>query len=165
MPLKLLLGYFSEIIKWLSIPGFLLNSWTEEGGKMSIIRRLKNKKGQSLVETALVLPIIILILMGIIDFGMMFNNYLVVSNASREGARNAAVGATDSEITAIVRTVSATLDVSRITTEISPGESLRKKGDEVVVTVKYEYNLLTPVIGSLLPGPLELTGTAVMRLE
>lgn len=121
-----------------------------------------NKKGQTLVETALVLPLIILILMGIIDFGMMFNNYLIVSNASREGARNAAVGAKDSEIISIAKKVSGTLEV---TTEITPKESLRKKGDEVVVIVKYQYKLLTPVIGSLLADKVELKGTSVMRME
>ncbi|OGO81320.1 MAG: hypothetical protein A2Y21_07120 [Clostridiales bacterium GWC2_40_7] len=126
---------------------------------------LNSKKGQSLVETALVLPIIIIILMGIIDFGLMFNNYLVVSNASREGARNAAVGATDIEIVSIVGTVSGTLDVSKITTEISPSESLRKQGDEVAVTVKYDYKLLTPVIGAFFSGQVQLTGTSVMRME
>lgn len=126
---------------------------------------LKNKKGQTLVETALVLPIIILILMGIIDFGMMFNNYLIVGNASREGARNAAVGATDSEIVSVVETVTGTLDVSKITTVISPQESLRKKGDEVVVTVKYDYKFLTPVIGVFFSGKVQLTGTSVMRVE
>ncbi|NJD01861.1 MAG: pilus assembly protein [Ruminiclostridium sp.] len=126
---------------------------------------LNKKKGQTLVETALVLPIIILILMGILDFGMMFNNYLVVGNASREGARNAAVGATDMEIISIVGTVSGTLDASKITTEISPGESLRKKGDEVAVTVKYRYDFLTPLIGAFFSGNVELTGTSIMRVE
>lgn len=132
---------------------------------MDIIRKIKNKKGQSLVETALVLPIIILILMGILDFGMMFNNYLIISNASREGARSAAVGASDNEIAAVVENVSAALDGTRITTAVSPQDSLRKKGDEVTVTVKYEYELLTPVIGALLAGPVELTGVSVMRVE
>ena len=132
---------------------------------MSIMQKFKNRKGQSLVETALVLPIIILIIMGIIDFGMMFNNYLIVSNASREGARTAAVGATDSKIVSVVKTVSATLDNTKISTVISPVEALRKKGDEVVVKVIYEYELLTPMIESLLPGPVELKGTAVMRVE
>jgi Flp pilus assembly protein TadG len=137
----------------------------EKGVNMILIRRLKQNKGQSLVETALVLPIILLILMGIIDFGMMFNNYLVVSNASREGARNAAVGATDTEIAAIVDNVASTLDTSRIIVEILPSETERKKGDEVKVTVKYEYQLLTPMISALLPNPINLTGTTVMRTE
>ncbi|HPD01593.1 MAG TPA: TadE/TadG family type IV pilus assembly protein, partial [Acetivibrio sp.] len=43
-----------------------------------------------MVETALILPIVVLLLTGIIDFGILFNNYLVITNASREAARNAA---------------------------------------------------------------------------
>jgi len=85
------------------------------------------------VETALILPIIILILMGIIDFGFLFNSYLIIINASREGARYAAVGSTDTEITSIVTNISSTLDPVNLTTTITPEESLRKKGDEVSV--------------------------------
>lgn len=132
---------------------------------MSLVHKMKKNKGQSLVETAFVLPIILLILMGIIDFGMMFNNYLIIGNASREGARSAAVGATDDEIRTIVNTVSSTLNISGIVTEISPGESERKKGDEVVVKVKYQYKLITPMISALLPNPINITGTTVMRIE
>lgn len=132
---------------------------------MSLMRKLKNKKGQSLVETALVLPIIILILMGIIDFGMMFNNYLIVGNASREGARNAAIGATDAQISTIVDNVTATLDAARVVVEITPAEALRRRGDEISVTVRYEYRLITPVISAFLPSPINLKSTSVMRLE
>lgn len=124
-----------------------------------------NNKGQALVETALVLPIILLILLGIIDFGLMFNNYLMVGNASREGARTAAVGATDSEITALVDDVAATLDASKITVTITPSQVSRKKGDEVVVTVDYDYNMITPIISLIIPGPLHLSSRSVMRVE
>lgn len=132
---------------------------------MNINLRLKSKKGQSLVETALIMPVIILILTGIIDFGMMFNNYIVVSNASREGARSAAVGATDAQIKTVVNTVTSTLDKNKITISISPAGTLRKKGDEVVVTVKYDYSLITPVVSGILGGPVKMKGTAAMRVE
>lgn len=125
----------------------------------------KNNRGQALVETALVLPIILLILLGIIDFGLMFNNYLMLGNASREGARTAAVGASDSEITSLVANVAATLDVSKITVTITPSQAYRKKGDEVVVTVDYDYNMITPIISSIVPGPLHLSSRSVMRIE
>lgn len=125
----------------------------------------KNCKGQALVETALVLPIILLILLGIIDFGLMFNNYLMVSNASREGARTAAVGATDSEITTLVGDVADTLDASHLTVTITPSQAYRKKGDEVIVTVDYDYNMITPIISSIVPGPFHLSSKSVMRVE
>lgn len=126
---------------------------------MAVYGKIKSKKGQSLVETALILPFVILILMGIIDFGMMFNNYLLVSNASREGARNAAVGTSDSDIGLLVSNITQTLDQTRVTVNISPDQILRKKGDEVTVTVTFNYELITPVIGAVVPSPIVLTST------
>lgn len=132
---------------------------------MTVYGKIKSKKGQSLVETALILPFVILILMGIIDFGMMFNNYLLVSNASREGARNAAVGTSDSDIGLLVSDITQTLDQTRIIVTINPDQTLRKKGDEVTVTVTFNYELITPVIGAVVPSPIVLTGRTIMRVE
>lgn len=124
-----------------------------------------NRKGQSLVETALVLPVIFLILMGIVEFGLAFNNYLMVGNASREGARSAAVGATDQQIQSVVGNVASTLNASRLTVTVTPAQSTRKKGDEVSVTVEYDYSLITPIISAIIPGPLHMTSRSVMRVE
>ncbi|NTV90895.1 MAG: pilus assembly protein [Clostridiales bacterium] len=125
----------------------------------------KQSKGQTLVETALILPIIILLLMGIVDFGLLFNNYLVVGNAAREGARNAAVGDTDTQIMTIINTATASLDPDKVTVTITPTEASRVSGDEISVTVTYEYAMITPIISSLLGSPIDLTSTTVMRLE
>ncbi len=121
--------------------------------------------GQSIVETALILPIIILILVGIIDFGLLFNNYLVMINASREGARIAAVGSTDSDITLKVNNMTSTLDQDKLKITIYPEESARKKGDEISVTVEYDNTLLTPIIGAIVPNPIHLKTKSVMRME
>ena len=51
---------------------------------------LRSERGQSLVELALVLPLLILLLAGMVDFGRAFSNYIVITNAAREGARMAA---------------------------------------------------------------------------
>ena len=53
-------------------------------------RRDLKKRGQSLVEMALVLPILLLLVAAIADFGRAFNSYIVITNAAREGARFAA---------------------------------------------------------------------------
>jgi len=59
---------------------------------MSRVRdRLRVARGAELIEFALVLPVMLLILAGILDMGFLFNNYAVVTNAAREGARMAAV--------------------------------------------------------------------------
>jgi len=55
--------------------------------KMKKIYLKKKEKGQAMVETALVLPLFLLILCGIIDYGWIFSNQLMLNNSSRDGAR------------------------------------------------------------------------------
>ena len=123
------------------------------------------KKGQAVVETALILPIIVVILMGIIDFGLLFSNYLVLANASRDGARSAAIGYSDQDVMTTVFNITSTMDQSKMTVNIYPAQSLRKKGEEVTVTVEYDNVLLTPIIGAIVPNPVHLRAKTVMRVE
>ncbi len=132
---------------------------------MRISQKLLSRKGQSAVETALILPIIIIIITGIIDFGLTFNNYLIINNASREGARNAAVGASDSQIVSNIKDMASTLDQSKLKITIVPDGSTRKAGNEVTITVEYDNDLITPVIGSLVGKTLHLKAKTVMRIE
>jgi len=62
----------------------------------------KRENGQSAVEFALVLPILLLIVCGILDFGWLFYNQLSVENACREGARVGCVNAQDAQLDQIV---------------------------------------------------------------
>src|SRR6185437_604805 len=67
------------------------------------MRRLwKNSKGQSLVEFALVLTLMLTLLLGTIDLGFMFFNQYGLSSIAKDAARAASVGAKDDEIRAIV---------------------------------------------------------------
>src|SRR3712207_3323787 len=52
---------------------------------------IRNEKGQSVAEFALVLPLLMLVLLGIVQFGMVFKQYITLTDAVREGARKAAV--------------------------------------------------------------------------
>lgn len=136
------------------------------GDDFMLINWLRNEnKGQSMVETALVLPIIVLILMGIIDFGFLFNNYLIIDNASREGARTAVIGSTDSVITTTVSNMTSSLVSAKLKTTINPSGASRTKGSQVTVTVEYDYSLITPVIGAIVPNPVHLKAITVMRVE
>ena len=53
----------------------------------SMAGRLKSERGAELIEFALVFPLLLLVLVGIIDFGFLFQRYEVLTNATREGAR------------------------------------------------------------------------------
>lgn len=57
----------------------------------SISRRLRSQRGAELIEFALIFPLLLLVMLGIIDFGFLFQRYEVLTNAAREGARMAAL--------------------------------------------------------------------------
>jgi Flp pilus assembly protein TadG len=59
----------------------------------SMAGRLKSQRGAELIEMALVLPLLLLVLVGIADFGFLFQRYEVLTNAAREGARIAVLPA------------------------------------------------------------------------
>jgi Flp pilus assembly protein TadG len=131
-------------------------------------KQLKSSKGQSIVEAALILPVIIILLVGIVDFGLLFNNYLVMTNAAREGTRSAAVGVSDLEIISMVSNITSTLDQSmmRITiTPATPPESSRTRGTQVTVTVEYDNKLFTPILNAVIPNPVHLKASTVMMVE
>lgn len=123
----------------------------------------KNEKGQSLVEFALVVPLVILILMAIIEFGFMFNAYITISNASREGARLGALGSNDTAVVTRVVDTSVALDPGKINVTITPAN--RSRGDMIRVQVNYDYVLITPIISSVLSPFIDLEAETVMRVE
>ena len=56
-----------------------------------IVKRTRSEKGQTMVETAIALPVILLILFAILEFGIVFRDYLALTDAVRVGARKGAV--------------------------------------------------------------------------
>ena len=133
-------------------------------------RRGKRENGQTLVEFALVLPIFLLVLFAIVDFGMAFHSWITVTNSAREGARLGAVRATSGEIEQRVRDTAASLEQADLTVAVTNAEG--QPGESVVVDVSYDYSLMTPladllnlVSGGTIPATLTLDSAADMRLE
>jgi len=134
---------------------------------MTIRKFVKTERGQTLVELALVLPVIILILFGTLEFGRLFHSYIVITNAAREGARLGAVGKSDEEIVSRIREASPLYQAdSRLCViRLEPNESARSPGVPLTVEVAYDVELVTPIFSSILPNPVTLKSTAVMRVE
>jgi len=120
---------------------------------------ITEEKGQSMAEFAIVLPILVVFLFGIIQFGILFNNYVTLTDAVRAGARTAAVSRQDSdpvgEAASMVRSSAANLDQSNLNVSVS---SDWQSGDDVTVTATYPYSisLLGWVVNS---GSLSTTTT------
>jgi Flp pilus assembly protein TadG len=102
----------------------------------------RSEHGQTMTEFALVLPLLVAILFGIIQFGIAFNNYLSLTDAVRAGARKATVSRhkkdpVDETVTA-VRAAASDLKVSDLAIEV---ESSWEAGDPVRVSASYPYSI------------------------
>ena len=118
--------------------------------------------GQSLAETAVVLPLLLLLVFGIIEFGRVLNAYIIVTNGAREGARYGAVGYTQAQIINEVNQATASLGPVQVTVTGAGGA----RGSQVTVTVRYNLDIIVPLLsGVILPDPFPVTGTARMRIE
>lgn len=125
----------------------------------------EGESGQALVELAIVLPILILVLMAIVDFGRVFHGNLAVTAAAREAARQASLGRTDDIIVSTARSAAAPLDAALVTVSITPAFASRTMGTNIEVIVEYPLAILTPVMQQFFPSPFYLVGKAVMKRE
>ncbi|MGI5922036.1 MAG: TadE/TadG family type IV pilus assembly protein [Syntrophomonadaceae bacterium] len=136
------------------------------GGDMYGVKRLlAESNAQGLVELAMVLPVLLMLLMGIVEFGRVYGSYLVISNLAREGARYGVVGHTDSQIENIIVSQRAYLDEDRLTVTITPSDETRAKGSPLEVAIDYTVPLITPFLGDILPDPFPLSAQCIMRVE
>ena len=126
---------------------------------------LRSNEGQSLVEFAMILPILLMLIMGILEFGIMLNSYLSVRNASREGARVAIVGSTDIEIKNLILTISPSLNSTDLTVVVTPSAGSRKSGDPITVEVQYNYHFTVPIISGIFGSGIVLKAQTIMRIE
>ena len=127
----------------------------------------RTERGQGLVEFALVVPMLLLILMAIIDFGRIFQANVTLTNAVREGARWGSRGYTASESQSRITEAAAGLPLSGNSVTI-PGTA----GEQVTATASMTVTLITPigplmgmVAGGSMNSAFTLTRTAVMRRE
>jgi len=129
-------------------------------------RRLYNReRGQALVEMALVLPLFLLLLFGVIEMGRIGYAYITVSNATREGGRVATIGGKDLEIKSSIVDAAPSLDSLNLTINITPLEADRQSGQEVTVDVSYPVQLVIPIISNIIPNPVVVSSSIVMRQE
>jgi Flp pilus assembly protein TadG len=123
-------------------------------------RRVRDESGQALVEMALILPVLLLLALGIVEFGRAFNAKQVVTDAAREGARHAVVNdlaiTQDSVESAIatalnrggIPAATATIEFDR---DPEPDGHWRDEGEmqTVYVSVEYRFGFFGPLVAAL----------------
>jgi Flp pilus assembly protein TadG len=142
------------------------------------IRKRRREEGQAMVEFALMLPVLLVILLAIMQFGLMFNNYLTLTDAVRTGARQLALSrglpATPSDpcVLAQARASAAagSLDTSKIvytpsfsgTDACSNSSTTWNEGDSATLAATYPYKI--SIMGvTFLNGTLSATATEAIE--
>lgn len=132
---------------------------------MFVLKRLlKSRSGQSLVEMAIILPVLLMLIFGMVEFGRILSSYLIMENLSRDAARYGVVGHTDAEITNLINTENPGLDSDILDIDINP-TGTRTRGTALTITLGYSVDIVSPIISDLLPNPFPLETSCTMMVE
>ena len=141
---------------------------------VKILNLRRSRRGQTIVEFALILPIFVLLLVGIIDFGRAVYASSTVQNAARQAIR---VGIVDQNASVIEQAAidhavalgltGADVDVNFLDADFSTGGTCAAEPVEgciVEVEVRYEYNAATPILGGIV-GTINMSGSSRQPIE
>lgn len=138
-------------------------------------RLFRSEHGAELVEMALVLPILLLLVMGIVDFGFLFQRYVVLTNAAVEGARVATMpGYTAADAQARVQAyatnggIPGTVTATAVPVTLPGSGGGTWPGMQVTVTHVYNLQYITPIMtlfGGSSAAAITLTARSTMRSQ
>jgi Flp pilus assembly protein TadG len=108
------------------------------------VRNLASEEGQAAVEFAMVLPLLVVLLLGVIQLGIAFNNYVTLTDAARAGARKAIVsrlaGGGTSDAEAAVRAAAGSLDQAKLQVDTT-NAGCTTSGAQATLVAKYPYSI------------------------
>jgi hypothetical protein len=157
---------------------------TNQLSRSSLERSEQGQRGVAMVEFAIILPLLLVLTFGIIEFGLVLYNKQVITNASREGARAGIVAADPRYDATYIESVVDTYVADNLVTfgadkdpdvYVNGYSSNPSLGDELKVDVEFDYQFLVlPPLLSLLSAvsddfsgwsPLTLRASTLMRYE
>jgi Flp pilus assembly protein TadG len=143
--------------------------------RVNLRRFVRSERGAELIEMALVTPILLLLVMGIVDFGFLFQRYVVLTNAAVEGARVASMpGYTTADAAARVQAYATNGGVPGTVTAVATAVSLPGAGGGtwpgMQMTVTHVYNLqyiapIVTLVGGSSAASVTLTARSTMRSQ
>jgi len=125
---------------------------------------IREEKGQSLTEFALLVPLLLLLICGIVDFGRVMYGYLHLNMAAQETVRLGGLGKTDAEMITFAKGYVKLGSTDKLKITISPTQATRKSGQYISVKLEYPVSYLTPLISSLFPLPV-VRADSTIRVE
>jgi len=139
----------------------------------SIFKKLKEEKGQAIVEFAITLPLLLIILCGIIDFGWLFFNKLTISNYTREVTRYAITAGSGETATSLrtkiqnkVNNMATMYSSEDISVQVTFSKPTSINEGDVTVEITGLVSSLTPVTSVMATdGKIEVSSAVTMRME
>ena len=136
------------------------------------MRRLRRDSGQSVLELAIAMPVLLALLVGIFEFGIAWNRKQVLTNAAREAARFAVLPGqkTEDEVQATVDTYlnSAGIPTADVTPTYNGINAGTGQPVTITLTMNHELAFVGPIVGLLggsIPGTVTLSSPVNMRHE
>lgn len=139
--------------------------------------RVRNQRGAALLETAITIPLVLLISVAIFEFGRAYQTWQVLTNAAREGARVGVIaGATDAQVTDAVRNYMSTgglpqSDSAPVAVDRNAPFGASNTATRVTISYPFQFMVLNPVVrlvdadSATGEGTTTMTAVAVMRNE
>jgi Flp pilus assembly protein TadG len=141
------------------------------------MKRIRSQKGAALLEAAITMPLILLISVGIFEFGRAYQTWQVLTNAAREGARLAVItGSTDADVTTRVRNYMQAgslpnYGTAAVTIQRSVALTGADTASKIQIDYPFQFMVLNPVVRLIAPtdtttgAPITMRSSALMRNE
>jgi Flp pilus assembly protein TadG len=120
------------------------------------------ESGSAAVEFALVLPLVLIVVLGLVQVGLVVRDRLLIETAARAGARSAALQDDDTEARAAALAAAPGLDPTLVTVDIA---RIGTRGDPVTVEITYVDPLRVPLVGWLVGSGVIMRTSAADRQE
>ncbi|GKV72346.1 TadE/TadG family type IV pilus assembly protein [Pseudarthrobacter sp. NCCP-2145] len=116
-----------------------------------------SERGAAAVEFAILLPLLLMLVLGTIEFGRAYNAQITLTNAARDGVRVMAIGNDPAGAKTAAQNAAASVSSTIPTSDITLSTSACSTGAQVTLTIKYKLSTITGIA-----GPFPMTGKGVM---
>lgn len=116
-----------------------------------------SERGAAAVEFALLLPLLLMLVLGTIEYGRAYNAQITLTNAAREGVRVMAIGNDPAAAKNAAKTAAAPVSTTISTSDITLSTEVCSTGNQVTLTINYNLSTITGIA-----GPFPLKGKGVM---
>lgn len=116
-----------------------------------------NERGAAAVEFAILLPLLLMLVLGTIEFGRAYNAQITLTNAARDGVRVMAIAKNPADAKTAAKNAAASVSTSIPIADITLSTDVCPSGAQVTLTIKYNLSTITGIA-----GPFPMTGKGVM---